>query len=131
MEETERMARKRVTTTQEESRTPCYTCGQPLIIGAVFKWRYIDDCAVPVHENCWREPTEAITLWPFKDAPPEYRALSPHGGDEDWLAFVPALLVRDHGFTIGLELMLERSGVCDTSQHDLPDGSRVYIGAHS
>lgn len=31
-------------------------------------------------------PSEPITVWPFQEAPQEYRDLSPHGGDEDCLA---------------------------------------------
>ena len=33
-----------------------------------------------------------ITIWRYQDAPPELRALSTHGGDEDWLAVVPRSL---------------------------------------
>jgi hypothetical protein len=28
-------------------------------------------------------------IWTFFDAPPEYRQLSGHGGDEDWVVFIP------------------------------------------
>jgi hypothetical protein len=28
-------------------------------------------------------------IWPFHNAPPEYRQFSNHGGDEDWVAFIP------------------------------------------
>lgn len=93
-----------------------------------------------------------IKVWHFYDAPEEYRALSGHGGDEDWLAFVPD--------EVGLDWQREewakiepheierwerdeindpepawlRSGTnfgrCDTSVHRVV-GGWVYIGAHS
>lgn len=69
-----------------------------------------------------------ITVWRFADAPAEWRALSPHGGDEDWLALVPAVLggswipwLEDGG----------PFGRCEVSIHLLSDGSRIYIGAHA
>ena len=70
--------------------------------------------------------TQPIQVWPFETAPPEYKALSKHGGDEDWLALVPIELTGryiawlDGGF-----------GCCDVSIHPLPDGGTVYIGAHA
>jgi hypothetical protein len=70
----------------------------------------------------------AITVWRFEDAPPEFRGLSGHGGDEDWLALVPAALADDY---IGWLDSGSAFGRCDTSEHKLPDGSVVYIGAHA
>jgi hypothetical protein len=68
-----------------------------------------------------------IRVWQFRDAPAELRELSQHGGDEDWLAHVPAALVQCY-----LPWLEGRSfGACDVSQHAFPDGSRVYIGAHA
>ena len=32
-----------------------------------------------------------IHVWPFHDAPQAYRDMSPHGGDEDWIALIPDL----------------------------------------
>lgn len=32
---------------------------------------------------------EPIKVWEWSDAPEEFRALSTHGGDEDWVVFVP------------------------------------------
>jgi hypothetical protein len=37
------------------------------------------------------DPT-AIIVYRFEDAPADLRALSRHGGDEDWLAVVPRAL---------------------------------------
>jgi len=31
----------------------------------------------------------AILLWKFDDAPEEYKLLSTHGGDENYVAFIP------------------------------------------
>lgn len=72
-------------------------------------------------------PSVTILVWAWRDAPTQYRALSTHGGDEDWVAVVPAGMVDryipwlEHG----------PFGVCDISRHDLPDGRRVFIGAHA
>jgi len=74
------------------------------------------------------DATAPITVWPFYDAPLELRALSDHGGDEDWLALVPAR------FRFNMPAWLEsgtRFGVCDVSEHVLQDGRIVCIGAHS
>jgi hypothetical protein len=67
-----------------------------------------------------------VRVWRFHDAPREMRALSHHGGDEDWVAHVP----------VGMEWPLWAGegtpfGVCCVSEHGLIDGSVVLIGAHS
>jgi hypothetical protein len=36
-----------------------------------------------------------ISIWRFHEAPEELRALSPHGGDEDWLAELPPTFADD------------------------------------
>lgn len=85
--------------------------------GEVWTWRW--DGEVP--------DVDHIAAWPFDEAPGELRALSRHGGDEDWLALVPARLAEmwipwlEHG----------PFGVCDISKHTLPDGRVVFIGAHA
>lgn len=69
-----------------------------------------------------------ISVWRWQDAPQEYRDLSPHGGDEDWVAHIPVELVEiwipwmDGGTEFGC---------CEVSTHDMPDGSQIRIGAHS
>lgn len=74
------------------------------------------------------DPT-MICVWRFRDAPEAYRDLSPHGGDEDWVAFVPAPLADQY---IGWLEQGTAFGCCDVSRHDLPDASgTVYIGAHA
>lgn len=74
------------------------------------------------------EKPDPILVWDFRDAPAEFRALSEHGGDEDWLAVVPAF------YRFNMPPWLEsgtRFGCCDTSEHVLPDGRIVCIGAHA
>ncbi len=74
-----------------------------------------------------RKNFKTIYVWRFDDAPKKYRELSPHGGDEDWLAYVPGSL-KDEWIP-----WLEPNssfGVCDVSKHPF-DGGHVHIGAHS
>jgi hypothetical protein len=73
---------------------------------------------------------KTILVWPFYDAPKEFRDLSPHGGDEDWLAFVPHAIANDESIYLDWMSIGTPFGVCDVSQHDVEDG-RVYIGAHA
>jgi len=35
-------------------------------------------------------PRAPILIWPWRDAPWEYRVLSTRGGNERWVAFIPA-----------------------------------------
>ena len=67
-----------------------------------------------------------IRVWRFYDAPEELRALSQHGGDEDWLAVVPPALC-----CAWLPWLEGRQFGEDVSTHALADGSRVYIAAHA
>lgn len=66
-----------------------------------------------------------ILVWPFYDAPEELRRLSPHGGDEDWLAFVPADQETPAWLAEGTPF-----GVCDVAEIPVKNG-RVFIGAHA
>lgn len=68
-----------------------------------------------------------ILVWRFEDAPEEFRKLSQHGGDEDYLAVMPA----DYNGYTPMWLEYGSFGVCDIEQHILEDGRRVFIGAHS
>ncbi len=73
--------------------------------------------------------TEPIKVWRFHEAPEEYQALSPHGGDEDWVALIPTSSNPNDYYP-----WMEKGspfGVCDVSEHELPDGSVIRIGAHS
>lgn len=71
-----------------------------------------------------------IKVWRFEDAPEEYRKLSENGGDEDWLALIPAEMSNEYiGWcdpVIGTDF-----GCCDISDYKLPDGSLVRIGSHA
>jgi len=51
---------------------------------------------------------KAIIVWMYQDAPGELAAMSDHGGDED-----------------------SSFGCCRVSEHKLPDGRLVKIGAHA
>lgn len=69
---------------------------------------------------------EPIRVWRFCEAPGEYRRLSDHGGDEDWVALVPHAMAGQ--YINWLEF--GPFGVCETSEHVHPDGV-VFIGAHA
>lgn len=86
------------------------------------RWRW--DGETPTAE---RQGT-AILVWRWDDAPGELRTLSDHGGDEDWLALIPAALADEW---IGWMESGGSFGCCRVSEHDLPDGRRVRIGAHA
>lgn len=72
---------------------------------------------------------EFIRVYRFSDAPADLRALSNNGGDEDWLAIVPADYEERHY----ISWLQEGSpfGVCTIERHELLDGSAVYIGCHA
>lgn len=72
------------------------------------------------------EQVGCIKVWRFEDAPARLRDLSDHGGDEDWLAVVPAHLAEEY-----ISWMESGFGVCRISEHRLPDGRVVRIGAHA
>lgn len=69
-----------------------------------------------------------ILVYRFDDAPEEYRKMSEHGGDEDWLAIVPASLADDDIWWAETGTPF---GCCHVSQDRLADGRRVLIGAHA
>lgn len=72
-----------------------------------------------------RDP-KAVIVWRFDEAPANLRALSRHGGDEDWLAVLPPNQTAPMWASPGSPF-----GVCDVSEHELVDGRMVLIGAHS
>lgn len=87
-----------------------------------------------------------MIIWYFPDAPAELRALSPHGGDEDYLAYVPYgtfdLLeeewfgrIEEDDRTGAYTRWEEKNGTmfgrCSVSRTELDNGARVYIGAHA
>ena len=69
-----------------------------------------------------------IQIWCFEDAPAKYRMLSNHGGDEDWLALIPASMVNEY-----FDWMDEGTsfGCARVSKHTLQNGKQVRIGAHA
>jgi len=70
---------------------------------------------------------KAIMIWPFADAPEEWQALSPHGGDEDWVAFIPTEIYEKFGIPIWVENL---SGTWTYSYHPVAGGI-VVITAHA
>ena len=85
-------------------------------------WRYIGPPVPGVMEQ-W--DSQAIYVWEFRKAPGELRALSDHGGDEDWVL----LLLR--GEEVPSWCDNTSFGHCRVSEHELPDGRKVLIGAHA
>ena len=73
------------------------------------------------------KPAKTILVWRFYEAPQEFQALSGHGGDEDWLAFIPDAFGDEW---IGWLDSSTSFGVCETTRHPV-EGGLVYIGAHA
>lgn len=70
--------------------------------------------------------TPLVEIWDFESAPQEWKDLSKHGGDEDYI-----VVVRD-GFD-GLPLEEERSDFLNRyfwEKHEY-NGLEIWIGAHS
>ena len=70
-----------------------------------------------------------IRVWRFEDANPQLRALSEHGGDEDWLVEVPS----EYASYIGWD-WLDKIDACLTPsihEHPFIPGWKVLIGAHA
>ena len=68
----------------------------------------------------------AIIIWEWKDAPGELRCLSPHGGDEDYVALLRKDMYPPSWLESGTTF-----GSCDVSSHCYEDGRTVLIGAHA
>ena len=84
------------------------------------RWRYVGPSVPPKRQD------NAIIVWRFYAAPGELRALSPHGGDEDWVALLPEDEEQPSWMESGSSF-----GCCDVSEHQLADGRFVFIGAHA
>jgi hypothetical protein len=78
----------------------------------------------------YRDYDDAMKVWRFEDAPEELRRLSEHGGDEDWILFVPSDLWDGEVWPLWAAEGTP-FGPCSVSHHRLADGSRVLIGAHA
>lgn len=72
----------------------------------------------------------ALILWAFRDAPEELRALSEHGGDEDWLLLIPPKHA-DGYFPWAEDCGWMGCAGVDEYAHPTLEGWRVRIGAHS
>ncbi len=70
---------------------------------------------------------EFIKVWKFNEAPLSFQELSDNGGDEDWLALVPASMVDDYARWLECPAF----GCCCVDRHVLPNGNVVVIGAHA
>lgn len=68
-----------------------------------------------------------IRLWRWADAPEKYRRLSQHGGDEDYVAYIPNEL-QDVAYHLDSGSWF---GVCDVQLVEQTNGSLVLIGAHA
>jgi hypothetical protein len=90
----------------------------------------LDELALLGADQASRALPTSIAVWRFEDAPKELQALSPHGGDEDWVAVVPPHLAQEF---IGWMQLGTRFGVFDMSEHPHPTipGAVVRIGCHS
>lgn len=77
-----------------------------------------------------KDAPQHIRVWAWEDAPQELRALSGHGGDEDWVALLPP---KHAGRWIGWMDSGSSFGCCDVSTHTHPElpGYEVRIGAHT
>lgn len=79
----------------------------------------------------------AITIWQWQDAPEALRKLSDNGGDEDWVAVVPAALADAWAALADAWIPWvdegSRFGCCDVSEYPHPDlpGHVVKIGSHA
>jgi hypothetical protein len=70
---------------------------------------------------------KTIMVWRFYEAPKDFQALSGHGGDEDWVAFIPTAFGDEW---IGWVDSSTPFGISETTRHPV-DGGWVYIGAHA
>lgn len=75
-----------------------------------------------------------IQLFRFHTAPPELQALSPHGGDEDWIAVVPdTWLEHYHLPFVEGGIAGDWFGCSGPSKHTHPSypACTIFIGAHA
>lgn len=80
------------------------------------------------------EKPEAICIWPFYAAPIEFRQLSTHGGDEDWIIYIPAFFGRlPEAFDYATEDInrVYENGWGYADYHTLDNKAVVIIFAHA
>ena len=87
----------------------------------ILQWRWING-EIPSLE----QQGQAMLVWYWKDAPGELRALSDHGGDEDFISLLPLNKEAPSWMDDGSSF-----GHCRVSSYRLPDGREVRIGAHA
>lgn len=69
---------------------------------------------------------KAVTIYSFHNAPKEWQALSPFGGDEDWI-----VIADGENSEYEAEDVADRLQVCDSERVKLPDGRTAFITCHS
>ena len=114
-----------------------------------------DRARLELHNKCWAEynareannhimprctmaekikrlhvPATPIQIWRFAQAPQDLQALSTNGGDEDWVALVPAALWKAEYKWIPF-LQSSMFGPCDVDEYTLKNGDVVLIGCHA
>lgn len=77
-----------------------------------------------------------LMIWEFGNAPQEYKDLSRHGGDEDWIMYCPAALVDGYWpwsveSAISGEETSYHNDFGHVDRHELPNGDIVIIFAHA
>ena len=72
-----------------------------------------------------------ILIWPWDSAPESLKILSHHGGDEDWVAWVPNSYRQFVSYDDGVlwSNVLPRAS-CDCQEIEFLNGA-VYISAHA
>lgn len=77
-----------------------------------------------------------LSIWRYEDAPEEYKSLSRHGGDEDWVLHCPEeATVAYWPLPISEVISGEEDSYLDffghVDRHVLPNGDVVVIFAHA
>lgn len=73
--------------------------------------------------------TGDVIAWFFQDAPKELQALSPHGGDEDYVLYQPPGYVGGIDLDLLVEKLAQPSGIYFKKR--LENGAVVVITAHA
>lgn len=81
--------------------------------------------------RAWPQPN-TILVWRWEDAPQEYRDLSTHGGDEDWVVFIPRSVLDAVGEDVwwAWSWLRAMSPPQRPERHDVRGGA-VFIEAHA
>ena len=70
-----------------------------------------------------------IKVWPWENAPEDYKAICSQGGDEDWIVFVPYELrdILEYGLPTWL---IKIDTMEEPVMFDVSDGT-LFVGCHS